>query len=91
MAYIITEPCIGVKDKGCVAVCPVDCIQEGSVEHEGKTYDMLFIDPGLCIDCGLCVDERGGGNWIEGPRRGGPKELAEWVQATEATLVIPTK
>ncbi len=43
------------------------------------------------INCGLCVDERGAGNWIEGPRRGGPKELAEWVQATDATLVIPTK
>ena len=26
MAYVIAEPCIGVKDKACVAVCPVDCI-----------------------------------------------------------------
>ena len=26
MAYIIAEPCINVKDKACVEVCPVDCI-----------------------------------------------------------------
>ena len=26
MTYVIAEPCIGVKDKSCVEVCPVDCI-----------------------------------------------------------------
>jgi NAD-dependent dihydropyrimidine dehydrogenase PreA subunit len=26
MAYVIAEPCIGVKDSSCVEVCPVDCI-----------------------------------------------------------------
>jgi ferredoxin len=49
MPYVIAEPCIGVKDKSCVAVCPVDCI------HEGE--DMLYIDPNECIDCGLCEPE----------------------------------
>ena len=48
MAYIIGEPCIGVKDKACVDVCPVECI------HEAK--EMLFIDNDECIDCGACVD-----------------------------------
>jgi NAD-dependent dihydropyrimidine dehydrogenase PreA subunit len=24
MAYVINEPCIGVKDSSCVEVCPVD-------------------------------------------------------------------
>ncbi len=43
------------------------------------------------LNCGLCVDERGAGNWIEGPRRGGPPHFHEWVQASDATLVIPTK
>ena len=57
MAYVITEPCIGCKDRSCVEVCPMDCIHEGRVEHEGRIYDQLFIDPGTCIDCGLCVDE----------------------------------
>ncbi|MBI4421919.1 MAG: ferredoxin, partial [Gemmatimonadetes bacterium] len=26
MPYIIAEPCINVKDRSCVDVCPVDCI-----------------------------------------------------------------
>jgi len=46
MAYVIAEPCIGVKDKACVAACPVDCIHEGEQQ--------LFIDPSTCIDCGAC-------------------------------------
>jgi len=37
MAYVIAEPCISVKDKACVEVCPVDCIYEGP--------DQLFIHP----------------------------------------------
>ena len=43
------------------------------------------------LNCGLCVDERGAGNWIEGARRGGPKDFVDWVQASDQTLVIPTK
>ena len=43
------------------------------------------------INCGLCVDERGAGDWIEGPKRGGPKDFLDQVQASNAVLVIPTK
>ena len=46
MPYVITEACIGVKDKACVDVCPVDCIYEGDKQ--------LFIHPDECIDCGAC-------------------------------------
>jgi ferredoxin len=46
MAYVIAEPCIDVKDKACVEVCPVDCIYEGP--------NQLFIHPDECIDCGAC-------------------------------------
>jgi NAD-dependent dihydropyrimidine dehydrogenase PreA subunit len=51
MAYVIAEPCIGVKDKACVAVCPVDCI------HGTDADEMLYIQPDECIDCGACVPE----------------------------------
>lgn len=51
MTYIITEPCVGVKDASCVAVCPVDCIV---AEDEDQNY---FINPDECIDCGACVPE----------------------------------
>ncbi len=43
MTYIIAEPCIDIKDKSCVDVCPVDCI------HEFER--ILIIDPEECIDC----------------------------------------
>jgi NAD-dependent dihydropyrimidine dehydrogenase PreA subunit len=57
VAYVITEPCISVKDRGCTTVCPCDCIHEGTMEKDGRKYDMLFIDPEPCIDCGLCEVE----------------------------------
>lgn len=46
MAYVITEPCIDVKDASCVDVCPVDCIYEGEKQY--------FIHPDECIDCAAC-------------------------------------
>ena len=49
MAYVITEACIGTKDRSCVDVCPVDCIHD-----EGDVDQMLYIDPDECIDCGAC-------------------------------------
>ena len=49
MTYVITEPCIDVKDRACVDVCPVDCIHD-----EGDADRMLYIDPDECIDCGAC-------------------------------------
>jgi ferredoxin len=57
VAYVITDPCTGVKDKACLAVCPCECIQEGRFENDDTVYDQLFIDPESCIDCGLCEPE----------------------------------
>jgi ferredoxin len=47
--YIIAQPCVDVKDRACVDVCPVDCIYEGE--------KMLYIHPDECIDCGACEPE----------------------------------
>ena len=49
MTYIIAEPCIDIKDRSCVDVCPVDCIHEFA--------RILIIDPEECIDCGACEPE----------------------------------
>jgi ferredoxin len=46
---MIAEPCIDLKDRSCVDVCPVDCI------HEAER--ILVIDPEECIDCGACEPE----------------------------------
>ena len=54
MAYVITQPCIGVKDASCVDVCPVDCIHPAPGEEGFNDNEQLFINPDECIDCGAC-------------------------------------
>ena len=49
MAHVVTSPCFGCKYTDCVLVCPVDAFREGE--------KMLYIDPEVCIDCGLCEPE----------------------------------
>jgi NAD-dependent dihydropyrimidine dehydrogenase PreA subunit len=46
MAYVITDGCI--KDRKCVEVCPVNCI-DGAEDSPH-----LYIDPDACIDCAAC-------------------------------------
>lgn len=42
------------------------------------------------VNCGLCVDERGAGECIEGVRRGSPADFWAMAQKSNATLVIAT-
>ena len=46
MTYVISLPCVDLKDRACVDECPVDCIYEGD--------RMLYIHPDECVDCGAC-------------------------------------
>jgi NAD-dependent dihydropyrimidine dehydrogenase PreA subunit len=46
VTYVITLPCVDIKDRACVEECPVDCIYEG-----GRS---LYIHPDECVDCGAC-------------------------------------
>ena len=55
MAYVIAEPCIGIKDTACVDVCPVDCIHPRKDETDFPSETQLYINPDECIDCGACV------------------------------------
>ena len=43
------------------------------------------------VNCGLCVDERGAGEAIEGVRRGSPADFWNFAQNSDNTLVIGTK
>ncbi len=47
--YVITDPCIDVKDQSCVEVCPVDCI------HADDEDRICYIDPMACTGCNLCL------------------------------------
>ena len=63
MTYIIAEPCVNVRDRACVEVCPVDCIYEvdddtgvsaHGVQAPEDKAKILYIHPEECIDCGAC-------------------------------------
>ena len=43
------------------------------------------------VNCGLCVDERGAANAVEGVKRGGPADFLKMAEGSTNTLVIPTK
>ncbi len=43
------------------------------------------------VNCGLCVDERGAAQAIEGVRRGSPGDFWKFAEASDGVLVIPTK
>ena len=43
------------------------------------------------VNCGLCVDERGVGEAIEGVRRGSPADLWKMSLESANTLVIGTR
>jgi Indolepyruvate ferredoxin oxidoreductase, alpha and beta subunits len=47
MTTIVTDNCRLCRFTDCVTVCPVSCFH-GDAE-------MLYIDPGVCIDCGACI------------------------------------
>jgi ferredoxin len=53
MTYTIAEPCVDVKNKSCVDVCPVSCIY---IEDE-ELDRLLYINPDECIECGACEPE----------------------------------
>ena len=42
------------------------------------------------VNCGLCVDERGAHNAVEGVKRGSPADFLKMAQESTNTLVIPT-
>ncbi len=43
------------------------------------------------VNCGLCVDERGADNWIDGVKRGSPADFLKMAVESTTTLVIPTR
>ncbi len=75
MAYVIAEPCVGVKDTACVDACPVDCIhpKKNTTYDDGRpTFDevsQLYIDPIECIDCGSARSPRFS-RWMTCPTSG---------------------
>ena len=42
------------------------------------------------VNCGLCVDERGAGDAIDGVRRGTPADFWTMASASDNCLIVPT-
>jgi ferredoxin len=57
MPYVITRLCIDCVDRGCVDVCPVECIYEPKDAPTLARPNMLYIHPTECIACGACEPE----------------------------------
>jgi ferredoxin--NADP+ reductase len=53
MPYVVTQSCCA--DASCVLACPVNCIHPAPGEPGFATAEMLYVDPGGCVDCGACA------------------------------------
>jgi tRNA 2-thiouridine synthesizing protein D len=72
-----------------------------TVEEEDHPTTKTFVsslleigrnDPLLTwVNCGLCVDERGASNAVDGVRRGSPADFLKMAEQSTNTLVIPTR
>jgi tRNA 2-thiouridine synthesizing protein D len=63
-------------------------------EEHPTTKDLVaaLMEPRLSwVNCGLCVDERGAGNVIDGVKRGSPADFFKMAVESTTTLVIPTR
>lgn len=47
MTIVVTDNCHGCRFTECVSVCPVACFHADG--------EMVYIDPGVCIDCMACI------------------------------------
>ena len=89
--------CLPLKDQAPQA----NPVKGTSVEEEEHPTTRSFVsslleigngNPQLAwVNCGLCVDERGASNAVEGVRRGSPADFLKMAEGSTNTLVIPTK
>jgi tRNA 2-thiouridine synthesizing protein D len=89
--------CLSLKDQTPHA----NPVKGTSVEEEDHPTTKKFVSSLLeigegnallaWVNCGLCVDERGAANAVEGVKRGGPADFLKMAETSTNTLVVPTK
>ena len=89
--------CLPLKDQAPHA----NPVKGTSVEEEEHPTTKAFVSSLLAkgndrprltwVNCGLCVDERGAGNVVDGVRRGSPADFFKMADESTNTLVIPTR
>jgi tRNA 2-thiouridine synthesizing protein D len=89
--------CLALKDQSPHA----NPVKGTTVEEEEHPTTRAFVSSLLAlgkekplltwVNCGLCVDERGASNAVDGVKRGSPADFLKMAQESTNTLVIPTK
>jgi len=89
--------CLPLKDQAPHA----NPVKGTTVEEEDHPTTKSFVsslleigsgDPLLTwVNCGLCVDERGASNAVDGVKRGSPADFLKMAEQSTNTLVIPTR
>ena len=89
--------CLPLKDQAPHA----NPVKGTTVEQEDHPTTKAFVSSLLAmgkekplltwVNCGLCVDERGATNVVEGVKRGSPADFFKMANESTNTLVIPTK
>ena len=87
--------CLPLKDQAPHA----NPVKGTTVEDEDHPTTKAFVSALLAlgkdrltwVNCGLCVDERGANNVVDGVRRGSPADFFKMAMESTNTLVIPTK
>jgi sulfur relay (sulfurtransferase) complex TusBCD TusD component (DsrE family) len=89
--------CLPLKDQAPHA----NPVKGTTVEEEDHPTTKAFVSSLLAIgkdsprltwvNCGLCVDERGATNVVDGVKRGGPADFFKMASESTNTLVIPTR
>jgi tRNA 2-thiouridine synthesizing protein D len=89
--------CLPLKDQAPHA----NPVKGTSVEEEQHPTTKAFVSSLLAmgqdkplltwVNCGLCVDERGASNVVDGVKRGSPADFFKMANESTNTLVIPTR
>ena len=87
--------CLPLKDQAPHA----NPVKGTTIEEEDHPTTKAFVSSLLAIgkdklkwvNCGLCVDERGATNVVDGVKRGSPADFFKMAAESTNTLVIPTK
>lgn len=89
--------CLALKDQAPHA----NPVKGTSVEEEQHPTTKAFVSSLLAmgqdnptlswVNCGLCVDERGATNVVDGVKRGSPTDFFKMASESTNTLVIPTR
>ena len=89
--------CLPLKDQAPHANPVKGTTVEDEAHPTTKTFISSLLEIGkdkpllTWVNCGLCVDERGASNVVEGVKRGSPADFFKMASESTNTLVIPTK